>query len=133
MRGKFIEGDEFQVPASGNEKTLKVLLPTALSSKYDLEKLSLSGLDTSYEGYTITWVNNFRLKLKPGKTKKNTKVDFEVQFEKPDLGELPNQRLFIYDGKSISMPDPADYADLGDGKIAARLRGDDPAMGWGGG
>ena len=132
MKGKFVEGEQRSVPANANEKALDVILPSALADKYDVEKLDTSGLATEYNGYKITWVNNFRLKLKSGKSKKSTsKIDYEVQFEKPDLVGLQNQRLFIHDG-SIQMVDSSDWSDLGDGKIAARLKGDDPAMGWGG-
>ena len=133
MKGKFVEGEQRSVPANANEKVLDVILPSTLDDKYDVEKLDTSGLPAEYDGYQITWVNNFRLKLKSGKSKKSTtKIDFEVQFEKPDLGGKSNQRLFIYDGSSVSMPDSADFADMGNGKIAARLKGDDPAIGWGG-
>jgi hypothetical protein len=133
MKGKFVEGEQRSVPANDKEKALDVILPSALADKYDVEKLDTSGLPAEDNGYKITWVNNFRLKLKSGKSKKSTtKIDFEVQFEKPDLGGLVNQRLFIHDGSSVSMPDNADFADLGNGKIAARLKGDDPSIGWGG-
>lgn len=133
MRGKFIEGDLKSVPAQANEKALDVILPSVLATKYDLEKLDTSGLPATYGSYQITWVNNFKLKLKTGKSNKNpTKIDYEVQFEKPDLGSLSDQRLFIHDGSSVIMPDSADWSDLGTGKVAARLKGEDPAMGWGG-
>ena len=131
MKGKFVEGDLSEVPASGNEKKLDVILPTALSSKYDIEKLSTAGLPATYGDYQITWVNNFKLKLKSGKSNKKTLVDFEVQFEKPDLGSLQNQRLFIHDG-AVRMLDSADFSDLGSGKFAVRLKGEDPAIGAGG-
>ena len=132
MKGKFVEGEQRSVPANDKEKALDVILPSALADKYDVEKLDTSGLPAEDNGYKITWVNNFRLKLKSGKSKKSTsKIDFEVQFEKPDLGGLVNQRLFIHDG-SVQMVDSSDWSDLGNGKIAARLKGDDPAMGWGG-
>jgi len=131
MKGKFVEGVKKSVSAHANEKALDVILPTALSDKYDVEKLDTSGLATEYNGYQIVWVNNFKLKLKPGKSKKNVKVDYEVQFEKPDLGGKPDEKMFIYDG-SVRMVDSADWSDLGSGKVAARLKGDDPAIGWGG-
>ncbi len=131
MKGKFVEGEQRSVPAQAGEKALDVILPSALSDKYDVEKLDTSGLETEYNGYQIVWVNNFKLKLKPGKSKKNVKVDYEVQFEKPDLGGKPDEKMFIYDG-SVRLVDSADWSDLGSGKVAARLKGDDPAIGWGG-
>ena len=131
MKGKFVEGVQKSVPASANEKALDVILPSELSDKYDIEKHSISGLPETYNGYQIVWVNNFKLKLKPGKSKKNVKIDYEVQFEKPDLGGKSDERMFIHDG-AVHMVDSADWADLGNGKVAARLKGDDPSMGWGG-
>jgi hypothetical protein len=131
MKGKFVEGEQRTVPAHANEKALDVILPSALDYKYDVEKLSTSGLPTEYNGYQIVWVNNFKLKLKPGKSKKNVKVEYEVQFDKPNIGGKPDELLFIHDG-AIHMVDSADWSDLGNGKVAARLKGDDPAMGWGG-
>jgi hypothetical protein len=132
MKGKFVEGEQRPVPAQANEKALDVILPSTLSDKYDVEKLATSGLDTEYNGYQITWVNNFKLKLKTGKSKKSTtKIDYEVQFDKPDLGGKSDEQLFIHDG-AVHMVDSTDWSDLGDGKIAARLKGDDPAIGWGG-
>ena len=130
MKGKFVEGDQLPVTASGAEKALDLILPSTLSSKYDVEKLSTSGLDPLHDGYQITWVNNFKLNLKPGKTKKNTKVYYEIQFEKPDVTNL---HLFIYDGSAISMLASSDWATTTDGKVALRLKGDDPAVGWGSG
>jgi hypothetical protein len=135
MDGHFVKGGVNKPTLKAKhatDKDLDILLPTSLDTKYDIEQLDTSGLETSYNGYTITWVNNFKLKVKKNAKILATKVAYEVQFQKPDLGGLSNEHLFIYDGSSIVMVNSADYTDLGDGKIAARLREVDPAVGWGG-
>ena len=130
MKGKFVEGIVKSVPANANEKALDVILPSALTDKYSVEKLSTAGLDTTYGSYQITWVNNFRLKPNSDKVKKGQKVSYEVQFEKPNVANLV---IFIHDGSSVVMLDQSEYGDAGNGNVAVRLAGDDPAIGWGNG
>jgi len=140
MNGRFVKGDASTVRAEAAEKALDVILPPGLSNKYSVEKASTGGILTSwadpafpYRVYRISWVNNFNLKPRPGvKIDPNASMEYEIQFEKPDLGLVTYTKLFCFVGGSIQPFDASDYEELADGKIAARLRINDPAIGWGG-
>jgi hypothetical protein len=129
MDGKFVKGGvkKHLNAKHATDKGLDVILPSSLDSKYDVEQLDTAGLPTSYNGYKITWANNFKLKAKPDAQIKSTKVDFEVQFDKPAVANL---HLFMYDGSGIVMIGSADANTTG-AKVAIRLHAVDPAIGWG--
>jgi hypothetical protein len=130
MDGHFVKGGVKKPTLKAKhpqDKDLDIILPTSLDSKYDVEQLDTAGLPTSYNGYKITWANNFKLKAKPDAQIKSTKVDFEVQFDKPAVANL---HLFMYDGSGIVMIGSAD-ADTSGAKVAIRLHAVDPAVGWG--
>jgi len=140
MNGRFVNGEAASVRAEAAEKVLSVILPPGLSNKYSVEKHPTSGLATTWTDpnypnkvYKIKWVNNFNLKPKQGaKINPNAPMEYEIQFEKPDLGKVTDTRLFYHDGNEIRPFDSSDYAEIADGKIAARLRIGDPGIGWGG-
>jgi hypothetical protein len=131
MNGHFVKnGTKKTLPAAAgraNEKSLDVILPTSLDTKYDVVKLDTNDIQATYPGYTITWVNNFKLNLKKNATAKSTKVDYEVQFDAPNVTNL---HLFLYDGSSVVMIGSTDSYTSG-GKVAIRLHEVDPAIGYG--
>jgi hypothetical protein len=141
MNGRFVNGDKSSVPANALEKVLDVVLPPSLSGKYSVEKGSTHEHPTTWTDpenpnrvYEIKWVNNFKLKQKPGaKIKPNAPMEYEIQFEKPDLGNVTYTKLFYYLNNKIQPFEGSDYDEIVGGKIAARLRIDDPGIGWGGG
>lgn len=132
MNGRFVNGDVFNVRASGNERSLLVILPLSLIAKYAVDKLSTDKLPTTYGEYRITWINNFKLTPRPGASIGSSQVEYELQFDKPDLPGLSDQRLFFYDGSQVIPADTADFAEITGNMIAARLRVGDPGVGWGG-
>lgn len=141
MPGKYVNGKEKSVHATGSEKPLKVFLPDELEVKYTVEKLSTSGLPATWSDpqdgnteYEIKWVNNFNLKVNAGYTPdETTSVDYEIQFDKPSLGKNKNQRMFLYANGQVIPVNKGDFQEFESGtKVAGRLRMADPAAGWGG-
>jgi hypothetical protein len=140
MNGRFVKGDVFAIRAEAAEKALDIILPASLSNKYSAEKAPTGGIPTSWADpaypnrvYQIRWVNNFNLKPRPGvKIDPNVSMEYEIQFEKPDLGPVTYTKLFYFLGGTIQPFDASDYEELADGKIAAKLRISDPPIGWGG-
>lgn len=141
MNGRFVSGEASSVRAEAAEKVLSVILPPGLYGKYTIEKASTKGIPASWTDpadpsrvYQIKWVNNFNLKAKPGaKINPDAPMEYEIQFDKPDLGPVNYTRLFYYVDGTIMPFDSKDYEEIEKGsKIAARLRIGDPGIGWGG-
>lgn len=122
-----------------DEKVLDIFLPISLFNKYVIRKLSTKYLPATWTDpingdiYSIIWVNAFSIQpLNGSEIDPGNLVEYEVQFDKPNLGNRTDIRAFYYANKDVNPFDDWDSADLGNGRWAVRLRIPDPGVGLGG-
>jgi hypothetical protein len=123
--------DEFDIPAEGTQKPVKVKLKGKGKGKFDVWKKDIpADIPTSWTDpddgrvKSITWLNNFGLKLK-GKDAFEDDVDeYDLEFD-----EEPGKDIVYYSKKQVIKV--RDVKGVGTGKLTISLAVGDPPVGSG--
>jgi hypothetical protein len=114
------------VPTGGGRlRDIEVVLSDDGEVEFEVQAEGMpDGLPGTFEGASIEWFSNFRLKKKPGRPKTNRKVSYTIEFEGASA-----DRKYVYLDVDSGNPAELRTESAGNNRRRGTLTAEDPPIG----